>query len=323
MIDYEMIWTQLEAQSSAGGETWRRVAPERAADIFLVLDGVHNRRTLRIELDDEIELGDHAETQGVGVTLRQANQKFVLEISLLQAADKSLFSVLVGDLINFASRGSNQQEVARLVASRVAHWQGFMKSRREGLTAERVRGLFAELKTFEWIWREVGHGMAIEAWVGPSGAPQDFNLGSVAIETKASKTKNPQAVKISSERQLDSTGLKSILLWHYSFDERADNGETLPSLVAKLRGEVSVLQLSNEFEERLFLAGYSDSDAHRYEQGFTIRRESIYHVGDDFPRLTESDCAPGLGDVQYSIQLGAIEPYVVDMKKVLEICING
>ncbi len=49
------------------------------------------------------------------------------------------------------------------------------------------------------------------AWRGPEPAHQDFQFTSGAVEVKATAAKQPQSVRITSERQLDDNGSMNLV----------------------------------------------------------------------------------------------------------------
>ena len=318
-MEIETTWKLLEAQTSAGQESRRRVIPESVASVFLVLNGQSRLRTLRIELDDELGIEEFPNSVGVQVSFSGVGeQKYFLEVALLSDMYKDIFDVLVDDLIRTAEAAKARDLVGGAIAKRILHWQSFFKIKNEGLSKERVRGLYGELKVLCWIAEHMNWDEAFTSWVGPKGQAQDFHLGSMAFEVKASNAKNPQEITISSERQLDPVGLSELVLWHYSFDERLDSGETIVELIQGIRGSSASSLKAEEFEFALRLSGYFDEHAGKYQQGFTIRKLATFDVIEGFPRIIESDCPTGLGDVKYSIQLGAIANFEIDQRAVEE-----
>jgi hypothetical protein len=139
------------------------------------------------------------------------------------------------------------------------------------------------------------------------------------VEVKTTAAKQPTSIRITSERQLDDTGVGSLFLHVLVVDERevpaaADGpGESLPGLIAEIRqqlsGEAGIVAL---FNDRLIEAGWLDPLASRYEgHRWTLRAEHTYRVASGFPRITETDLPPGIGDVSYAISLHACTAFAV------------
>ena len=324
MSEIDETWRLLEAQTLPDQESRRRLIPESHASVFLVLNGQSKVRTLRFELASDLGVEGFPKSAGVHLHVREINeQKFLLEVSLTQDDFREIFDVLVHDMVEVANSAPSESAVGLSDARRILHWQSFFRVKNEGLSKERVRGLFGELKVLQWIGGVSGWDKAVEAWVGPLGAAQDFHLGKIAFETKASSAKSPQEIRISSERQLDLVGLDHLYVWHYSVDERNESGETLGALIFEIRNFFSESTKREDFELLLRMSGYFDEHAHRYPQGFTLRKRSIFEVREGFPRIVEADCPPGLGDVKYSIQVGAVSDFEVSQDAVLEMIPHG
>jgi Putative PD-(D/E)XK family member, (DUF4420) len=110
---------------------------------------------------------------------------------------------------------------------------------------------------------------------------------------------------IASERQLDDTGAGTVVLLHLSLDVRQEQGETLPAMVTSVRLLVANDAIAkDELENLLFEVGYLDIHTTRYENiGYTIREHNYFKVGEDFPKIIESDLRNGVGDVRYTISV--------------------
>jgi hypothetical protein len=311
-MSFSDTWEALNRTASDAPESRRRVAPDSVADLWLVLKGSRRLRTLRIGVEEIEGLQDFPSGSGINVDLVEVGHgASYLEVSLVNPSYSDVFDVFIADLANAATSVNDRSEIAGVVARRIHHWQAFLRKTIDGLSAETLRGLYGELKVLDWIGQHFNYNAAVACWVGPDGFSQDFHLRDVAIEVKTSAAKNPQSVSISSERQLDSRGLDLLALWHWSVDERLDHGETVPDLISRLRLLVSNSVNQELFENRLLEVGYLNIHASRYEFGYEIRSLQIFEVREGFPRLVEEDCPLGLGDVRYSVQLGAISQFEI------------
>jgi hypothetical protein len=165
----------------------------------------------------------------------------------------------------------------------------------------------------------------VRSWTGPDGAHQDFQLPRVAIEVKTSSGKEPQTIAISSERELDDTGAGPLVLAHFSLDERrGGNGESLNSLIDRTRLVLGDTVTVERFNSQLIRVGYLTEHRHLYEEPrYTIRRQRFWHVTGDFPRITEADLRPGVGDCEYRISVAGLEEYLMPAEEVLSAVMEG
>lgn len=307
------IWHQLEAERSTGGEYRRRIHSDSVADLYLVVHKPSNSRALLVDVDlSGSDIGELPTGRGIDLRwIPSTSGGQVLELILSQPAFADLFDALVTDVAAAAAEGTDQQDVAVRVAARVRRWQTFLKETGIGLGADRQRGLYGEVYFLRRVLiGAIPSATAIEGWVGPLGATQDFTFGTIAVEVKTTGANQHQVLRIASERQLDTTALAHLALFHLSVDCREGAGQTLPDLVHDLRGKVAGSSGAGLFEDRLFSAGYLDAHASLYRTGYTVREANVFLVGDQFPRLVEADCPSGVGDVSYSIAVSAMTRFL-------------
>jgi hypothetical protein len=232
----------------------------------------------------------------------------------------AVFVALVADILSGLEVVGSLPETSRpipldFVAGRIQRWQACLKTSPEGLSDEKQAGLFGELTVMRHL---LAAGLpaisASAAWTGPLDALQDFQYEGSSIEVKSSRQTQPTTVRISSERQLDTTGMKRLFLIHVALGPRLDGvGESLPSLVDSVRqlcGRESGASLL--LDDRLIGYGYLDVHAPKYEPlCFSLRNLEAFEVLKGFPRIVESDLPAGVGDASYSLALSACESYRV------------
>jgi hypothetical protein len=262
-----------------------------------------------------------ADIQLVGLSLRVGTSPYrsddypySLSIELNNQSYSELFDALIGDVARVASAAAGESDAAKAVLSRLHLWQRFLRQvSPDGLGPEEQRGLYGEL----WVLLDIiapGIGMAaaVLAWTGPAGADQDFQHGGFAGEVKTTTQHQPQTIRITSERQLDLTGIQRFVLFQLSIDVRQGSGESLPEIVDRARSLAGADGAIGSLEERLIQAGYHDIHRGQYERrGFTVRNIYSFHVTDRFPRIVEADLPESIGEVHYSIATSGCVNYRV------------
>jgi hypothetical protein len=238
-----------------------------------------------------------------------------------------VFTVVAEDVVRHLSQAADSATAVGSLITRLRKWQQFLERHPpEGLSPFACQGLYGELRLLQRLLASrVGPREAVEAWVGPQAANQDFQFPAVAIEAKTSTAKMHQMLEIASERQLDGSGVRHLFLFFLSLDERRGGGEALPALVADLRCQLASDPLTAEsFESRLLEGGYLDVHAQRYmESGYTVRDAHFFRVEGDFPRIVESDLRPGVGSVRYTISAAECMHFVVDEDNVIAAISGG
>jgi hypothetical protein len=178
------------------------------------------------------------------------------------------------------------------------------------------RGLFGELYVLK---RLLDAGLpalsVVSAWTGPLHSHQDFQFPDTAIEVKTTSAKQPQSLPITSERELDPTGVGHLFLVHTSLDERrGGQGDTLISMADRVRADVgNDARATTLLDQLLLTAGLLTDHRSVYDEPhYSIRECRMFTVGDGFPCITERDLPPGVGDVRYLIQTGALPQFECD-----------
>jgi hypothetical protein len=159
----------------------------------------------------------------------------------------------------------------------------------------------------------------LNTWVGTSKEIRDFQFNNWALEVKTTIGNNHQKVHISSERQLDTSHVEHLYLYHLSLEKVQESGESLPQLVASIQELFSLDIISlNRFKAKLYEVGYFEQQQDLYTSiGYHIRQDNFYKVEGEFPRLQENELRNGIGDVKYSIIISQCQDYIQSEIQVL------
>jgi hypothetical protein len=324
MTAITLAWTAIEAETSPAGVIRRRIEPQLRHDLFLEQARPSRDRSFVAVLKGN---PGHvwrglSSSRGMGVEVSAGVAQSSIRLVEKDERFASIFDALVADVVSgLVSLEEVAQEVRPLpldfVAGRIMKWQACLKSLPEGMSPERQAGLFGELSALEQIMATgLSLSEAVASWTGPDRAIQDFQRNGSAVEVKASRQTKPTTLKISSERQLDSSTFNRLFLVHYALDPRNDEaGETLNRRVAGIRDLVRADPAASlAFEDRVIGAGYLDVHAYRYgEVSYAIRSIETFEVRGGFPCIVEADLPTGVGDVSYVLAIAACESYRIPM----------
>jgi hypothetical protein len=322
-MSFADVWRELEEAPSPGkGRLARRVHPESAHDIMLAVEHPEQRRLVSLHLfgppGDQYRQLKPSRGIDVSVSVTGATEA-TAEIRLTDDRYRDVFTEVVQDVVR-AVAGATTGCALDALCGRLRRWQRFLEvSDPGGLSGERQAGLYAELHVLKHtLAATIGTARAVAAWTGPTGTPQDFQVARAAIEVKASRGGEPQFIQVTSERQLDSTGVDALFLVHLALDSRqAGTGQTLVELVDSVRMDCSDnTHARMELDDRLLLAGYDDLHRPLYETTrYSPRRFDVYKVVDGFPRLTEADLPTGVGHVTYRIPMPACQAFLCPVEE--------
>lgn len=314
------IWRELEADAPTGrrGRLERLLFEDSAIDLFATVQlrppPNRNRRALELVVANTLsnDLDLPASTRLVDVLMEARTSSTVgIVLALEEPGAEDLFSALCGDVARAASLTTDQRSALSVFCGRFERWRRLLQGNATGLAPSRQRGLYGELVTLlDQLAPVIGIDEAILAWLGPDGAPRDFEVHNIGIETKATATTEPQVVAIHGERQLDDTGLRALSLVHHSLEIVRDGRDTLPALVARVRDTAVGTPSAGIFEDRLMQSGYADIHAAFYRRaGYILRETTLFEVRDGFPRIVEADLPDGLGRVSYTLAIDACRQF--------------
>jgi hypothetical protein len=271
--------------------------------------------------------GDHTDqfrknvvtVHGIDVDLRGGElgqQRLVL--TLEKQVDRDLFEGLCRTLASALERAADSASSLAVALAHIRRWKTFLSGRSQHLSAEEVRGLFAEL-TFllELIERQPSSSVAVEAWLGPERSHQDFIFGNTAVEIKSLSGTERSTVRISSEDQLESLNDALFLrIYRLSSLSDATGSQSLNEIVTAVQNRLGEAEAVEAFDRKLVAHSYAplpDYDVPR----FVVSDVLSYRVGDGFPRLMRSLLPKGIDRVAYEICLEAIAPYICDNRDVI------
>ncbi len=241
----------------------------------------------------------------------QGQQRLVL--ALERQVDRDLFEGLCRTLASSLEHAADSASSLAVSLAHVRRWKTFLAGRSQHLSAEEVRGLFAEI-TFllELLDRQMPSTAAVEAWLGPDRSHQDFIFGDTAVEIKSLSGAERNTVRISSEDQLESLN-DALFLRIYRLSSLADAAGicSLNEIVATVQARLGEADAVEAFDRKLVANGYAplpDYDQPR----FVVSEVRSYRVREGFPRLMRSQLPAGIASVAYDIKLEAIASYECD-----------
>jgi hypothetical protein len=322
-------WTTLEAET--GGLTidaWRlRLArPVGGHPLFAAVSGGRRALLLRAVASAIPPRSAWPACTGLDVLAVSLDGHAYLGVMLKEARFTDVFAALAEDLarrIDAAEPG--HATAVGVFLGQLRRWQRFLASKAEGLSPFEQRGLWGELHLLQTLLlASLGAECSVTGWKGPDGAHQDFQYASAWVEVKTTLAKQPQSVRITSERQLDNTHGPALFLHVLALEAQAAGADNLPARVTALRAALAPTPAAREiFEDALLAAGYRDHDALRYvTPGYAVRRADTFRVAAGFPRIIEGLLPAGVGDVSYALDLAACAPFTTTTDALVGVLTN-
>jgi hypothetical protein len=323
-MNLEEIWQQLEreaAGSSRQGILRRRIYTEAGCDLFVGIERPSGRRLLLIQVQESVakRMENLPRMRGCEIIFTRVPEDPADKVSvclfLNEARFTDVFTSLSEDLARHLEPVRGDAETVAALLGRLQRWQKFLQRSAEGLGEDAQRGLFGEL----WFLRHyligtVGRLEAVRAWKGPEKAIHDFQLRGVSVEVKTTIAKQHTKLLIASERQLDCSSVRRLIIFHLAIETNRIGNMTLPALVREVRSELNQdAEARDLFEDRLLDTGYLDRHEPLYVNvAYSTRAHNAFDVRDGFPRLTEASLPPGVGDLSYSIVISSCVPFAIE-----------
>lgn len=302
-----------EALSGSGAEAgWRGIPVARAGvcDLMAARRFPGNEEALLARFPTARPSSSDRLPEGKGFEIVRADPfgdgMTWIALSRKESGSPELFVEMVGDVARAmdACAAEGEAAVLRTMLRRVRMWQQFMSRRTGPLSPEAELGLAGEIFFMTLLLDSgVAPDTALEGWVGPDDAPQDFLLGDGAIEVKATISSSGFPVKVGSLEQLDDSIASPLFLAAVRF-VTGEGGSTLSEMIAEVErrmvGEPGMIEL---LRERLMVAGYSETHASQYTRKFEPKEIRILSVSEGFPRLTSGSVPVGVTRAIYEINL--------------------
>lgn len=259
-----------------------------------------------------------ANLKGILVLKRNSANNGELFLILNDKEDWQIFYSLCEDLISVTHKYEKDDAMVSAVEVRLNRWQRLLKQDRNNeMSLEKQMGLFGELSCIIQILQpNIGVISAIISWVGADFDKQDFLLDEAIIEVKAYRTSKSPVVKISSLKQLFSEKEPIYLLTYgLSQSENGESIETLVSIINKLL-EDKPNEIKEIFEDKLLEYGYIPELIRMQFYKFIIDKNRIFHVADNFPKITPLEVMEHIVSVKYSIDLIKCIEFEKDIKSI-------
>jgi len=325
--EFQLAWSSLSGDDPKSG--WQAIALPSAGRIVLragrrspdnaeaVLVGFPSARVASV---DKLPEGqgfavERADPEGDG--------RLWLALTRRPAGSAELFASMVCDVVgaldDAAGAGADEIKLLRVFIGRVGAWQEFMRKGTQALGPEAEVGLIGELAVLLAII-DVGvqPAAAVESWVGPFDGAQDFEIGTGALEVKATLSATGFLARIGSLQQLDDSA-RQPLFFAATRLRQTESGRNLPDFIAAMRHAAKDdAEATRLLSERLLAAGYFDVHADRYPRRFVIAEVRLIEVGKDFPRLTLGSVPAGVVWATYEVSLDAVKGAEVDMRSALK-----
>ncbi|MNK29891.1 hypothetical protein D3C87_482940 [compost metagenome] len=235
--------------------------------------------------------------------------KWTITFRLVRQENEEVFIRLCCDLIESSRSQCDSVLGIEFVEKRYMQWSKLMEQQNSGLLGDSERkGLLGELiHLHNCILNGIPMHEAVESWMGPEEADQDFVFSTTWHEVKATGI-GSKTITISSLEQLKAPIPGELVI--YFIDKTAPNSSNSFTLLSKADDIREVLKSNSAtldlFNEKLLRNGFIDSLEYK-EYWYRIGGNQRYRVDDSFPKLINTNVPPQVASASYNISIPAIE----------------
>lgn len=316
-------WAAIAVPDASGTISAKRVDSTHPHNFFWARD-VEGYRLLVLEYPSDLEASRKLpELRDMELVQVKTPPKARLIWRLKKPEHSEVFHRLCTDIVDRCRETNEDQEALDVAVGRTWRWLHLLKGGGSGLLPpDAQKGLIGELMVLERaLMKVLSVSDALSAWIGPEGAPKDFEVGRLAIESKARRGGARPFVSITSAWQLDTDGVDELFLHVVDVDACAiedERGETLNDIASRIGRLIgrSDPAAEEQFENLLFDSGYDPANDYSAFL-WLVGPSTCFQVGENFPRISGSDITPGIETVNYTISLAACESHAVPLTTVI------
>jgi len=324
-IDYTEIWNSInkESENSTSKSQIAKLVPSKSVfSVFLATDFKKGVRLLYIKLYNghNIIIDNLPRFRGLEISLsiisigQFKNEEF-LKFAQSIPNTNNIFESVISDICDKVIQIRDKQNLSEVLIKVVNEWKIFFETQEnEILSIEAQKGLFGELHFLKnFLFQKYSFTESLFFWTGLDRTNHDFQIANSAVEVKTTSSKQHKKFTISSERQLDFTGLEHLYLSLYSLNLHNNMPErTLPSLIRDIYAQIQEDQIATfHLQIKLAKYGYNEIFSEKYTVGFSLFDMKFFEVVEGFPRLLQRNLPNGIGDLSYSIVASACSPFEI------------
>lgn len=308
----EQIWSDLRAQTER--PIFKRVNEAHPYDLYLGID-VHDAPVLMLLSSHSADQIPQLRALDVSQNLRQ-DGKFAILVSLTTNELLHPFCYVCEDLIESLRPYKSAGREALFLLNRLEKWRRLLETTKRGLSQPQLLGLIGELLFLERLLPLLGPTPAVESWLGPTGAPQDFQSGGRIFEIKVCQI-GAHIVVISSLEQLH-TGSTPTTLIVYSIGSCASDQPgafTIKTIIQRIRQALSETPASSTFELRLAEVGFDENQL-ECDSSCVVEHVRAFDVRNSFPRLTPPTVSAAIPSATYCLDLDHCTEFEIPFSEV-------
>jgi hypothetical protein len=295
--------------NAEGVDSFKRVSETHILDLYLGIDNM-SRYTLFLIADIEPLRLFSSQLINVQVGMRR-DKRWGVSFSLINREFEDVFCHFCEDIINSSQNLKTADEGSDFVCTRYEKWQKMLSRYKGGILSESaIKGLIGELYfLLNYLIPIYGEEEAVNSWIGPEKANQDFVLGERWYEVKATVA-GAENIKISSIEQLDTESDGELVIVYLDKTSYADDSKiTLNSIFIETLSTLSGELIKQKLTDILLNLGYYNRSEYD-EHIFRFCKMERYKVDSTFPCIRRNLLSKAIINSKYEMSVSFISRYL-------------
>jgi len=291
--------------------TFKRIDSSHILDIYIGFD-LSSRPTLLLITNNEPTA--IMSSQLIDISIGKRNDlKWALSFSLTNKMYEELFFYFCTDIVESSRNLKIVEEGSMFVCNRYQKWQKMLlKTKGDLLSFSEIKGLIGELIFLrDNLFTKIGQDKAINSWIGPEKADQDFVFENTWWEVK-STTLGTDRVTISSIEQLDTINEGTLIIVYLEKTSFEDSQKlSLNSIISEISEEIIEFELRDKFMEILLQFGYSFRKEYD-DIVFKFHGFEEYLVNSEFPCIRRISTPNAVISAKYDLLIPQINEFILN-----------
>lgn len=248
-------------------------------------------------------------SSGVSIESYQMGGEWVLEFHLNSPRFESAFKSLYEDLFD-STWTTDPRNAASVFIDIYNKWRQAFSSKSNRLSAKEIQGITGEMIAIRDILSDILEPRKLlESWMLTGYGKQDFITGNTWYEVKTSM-EGSDTIKISSIEQLDENKMGMLIVIKLRKTSSEDSEKvTVNTIIGELYRYFAEYGCGEDF---LRMLSEFDLPSEKYDEYcYRLCSCSAYEVGQDFPCIRRNNIPDSVENVEYTLNLRAIESFKV------------
>lgn len=304
MLDIKKRFSQLETIDS-----FQRVDNQHILDLYIGIDSM-SRFTLFLISETEPNHMFSSQIINVQVGKRRDNQ-WGISFSLINNKFEDIFCHFCSDIIESSRIISDRNKGSEFICSRYIKWQNMLSKYKSGmLSPSEIKGLIGELYFLkEYLFPQYGQELAVNSWIGPDKADQDFVCENTWYEVK-STVSGAESLRIASIEQLDMPLEGELVVVYLDKTSYSDDLKiTLNGIYQEVYNLMETEYLKQKLGDILLNLGYYK----RFEYDeyiFKFSKLDRYKVDKTFPCIRKNMLPHAVINAKYDLSISFISNFL-------------